>query len=133
MDGITATLLWDIFKHVSSWLSNLDRAGKSRKLQSIKALRGVITAARETAVYLRHIKESGKPDHTTEARLAVLWTELGFALEDLGIDRLAKRCQIKGGLWANPKQYDTDFIAKADISLARMEQLARQILKQVKQ
>ncbi len=133
MDGTTTTLLWDIFKHVRSWLANLNRAGVSRKKQSIKALRGVITAARATAVYLRHIKDSGQPNHQTEAHLSVLWTELGFALEDIGIDKLAKRCQIKGMLWANPKQYDKDFIIKADVSLERMEQLARQILNQVKQ
>ena len=133
MDVLTATLLWEIFKNVRSWLANLKRAGNTRKQQSIQALRGVITAARETAVYLRHIKESGKPNHQTEAHLAVLWTELGFALQDIGINKLAKRCQIKGRLWSNPKQYDKDFIAKADVSLERMEQMARQILNQVKQ
>ncbi len=128
MEGVTTGLLWDIFKHVRSWLANLDRAGESRKQQSIQALRGVITAARETAVYLRQIKDTGKHNHKTEAHLAVLWTELGFALEDLDIKKLAKRCQIKGKQWSNPEHYDTEFIHKADISLERMEQLARQIL-----
>ncbi len=133
MDGLTATLLWEIFKHVRSWLSNLNRASASRKQQSIAALHGVISAARETAVYLRHIKESGQTNHQTEAHLAVLWTDLGFALEDLGINKLAKRCQIKGRLWADPEHYDKGFITKADLSLERMEQLARQILNQIKQ
>lgn len=132
MEGLTTGLLWDIFTHARSWLANLDRAGKLRKQQSIQALRGVITAARETAVYLRQVKDSGKPNHQTEAHLSILWTELGFALEDLGINKLAKRCQIKGKHWSNPKQYDDNFINKADVSLERMEQLARQILHQVK-
>jgi len=128
MDGVTTGLLWDIFKHIRSWLANLDRAGESRKLQSIQALRDVITAARETAVYLRQVKDSGRPNHKTEAHLSVLWTKLGFALEDLGISKLAKRCQIKGKQWSDPEHYDADFINRADISLERMEQLARQIL-----
>jgi len=128
MDGVTTGLLWDIFKHIRSWLANLDRAGESRKLQSIQALRDVITAARETAVYLRQVKDSGRPNHKTETHLSVLWTKLGFALEDLGISKLAKRCQIKGKQWSDPEHYDADFINRADISLERMEQLARQIL-----
>lgn len=131
MNGVTTGLLWDIFKHVRSWLANLDRANKSRKQQSITALRGVVVAARETAVYLRQIKESGKHHHHTEAHLSVLWTELGFALEDLGIHKLAKRCQIKGKHWSNPKQYDDEFIAKADVSLERMERMALEILQEV--
>jgi hypothetical protein len=131
MDGITTGLLWDIFKHVRSWLSNLNRAGDSRKQQSVLALRGVITAARETAVYLRQVRDTGRHNHKTEARLSILWTDLGFALEDLGISKLAKRCQIKGKQWSDPEHYDADFIGKADISLERMEQLAREILHMV--
>ncbi len=132
MEGITTGLLWDVFKHVRSWLANLDRASESRKQQSIKALRDVVTASRETAVYLRQIKDTGKSNHQTEAHLSVLWTELGFALEDLQINKLAKRCQIKGKHWSNPKHYNEDFLIKADVSLERMEQLARQILHEVK-
>jgi hypothetical protein len=31
MDNISANLLWTIFKHVRSWLANLDRASQARK------------------------------------------------------------------------------------------------------
>ncbi len=131
MDKISAGLLWDIFKHVRSWLANLDRASEVRKQQSIRALRDVIKASRETAVYMRQLKDKGEIDHSIESRLSVLWTELGFSLQDLGINKLAKRCQIKGRHWANPDQYDTDFIQKADVSLERMESLANEILQHV--
>lgn len=133
MENISAKLLWSIFKHVRSWLANLQRAGDDRKQQSITALRNIIKAARETAVYIRFLNENGIRDRQTESRLAVLWTELGFALEDLGIDKLAKRCQITGKHWAEPEHYDEEFIKKADISLERMEQLARQILHEISQ
>lgn len=131
MDTITAGLLWEILKHARSWLANLDRAGKERKEQSVRAVRDVITASRETAVYIRQMKETGNRCHDTEARLSVLWTELGFALQDIGINKLAKRCQIKGKHWANPNHYDQDFLQKADISLDKMEKLANEILIQI--
>ncbi|MDP2248162.1 MAG: hypothetical protein Q8J65_08530, partial [Nitrosomonadales bacterium] len=130
-ENISAGLIWDLLKHASSWLTNLGRAGQARKIQSIRALREVITASRETAVYLRHMKESENRNHKTEAHLAVLWTELGFALEDIGINNLAKRCQITGKHWANPNHYDEDFLQKADVSLDRMEKLAIEILTQI--
>ena len=128
MAGVSSAVLWDVFKHVRAWLANLNRAGQARKRQSVKALREVVTAARETAVYMRQMQDLGARDHATERRLAVLWTELGFALRDLGIEKLAKRCQITGKDWARPGHYDTDFLEKADVSLDRMEHLALEIL-----
>lgn len=131
MEILTSGLIWDLLKNIRSWLTNLNRASNERKQQSIKALRDVIAASRETAVYMRQLNDTGKRDHETEARLAVLWTELGFALEDIGISKLAKRCQIKGKIWADPNHYDKDFIQKADVSLDRMEKLANEILVQI--
>jgi hypothetical protein len=128
MPGVSSALLWDVFKHVRAWLANLNRAGQARKQQSVKALREVVTAARETAVYMRQMQDTGARDHGTERRLAVLWTELGFALRDLGIEKLAKRCQITGKDWSRPGHYDREFLDKADVSLERMEQLALEIL-----
>ena len=60
----------------------------------------VIVAARETSVYVRQINDTGRQDHTKEGNLAVRWTELGFLLGDLGLKKLAKRCDIKGRYWA---------------------------------
>ena len=109
MDILGSELIWEILKHTKSWLSNLGRASTLRKAQSVKAPRGVIKASRETAVYIRQLQETGKQNHETEARLALIWTDLGFELQDIGITKLAKRCQIKGKHWANPSQYDDDF------------------------
>ncbi len=131
MEILTSGLIWDLLKNIKSWLTNLNRASKERKEQSIKALRNVITASRETAVYIRQMNDTGNRSHETEAHLALLWTELGFALEDIGIAKLAKRCQIKGKEWADPGHYDKDFIQKADVSLDRMEKLANEILVQI--
>lgn len=58
----------------------------------------------------------------------MLWTELGFALEDIGITKLANRCQVKGEHWSNQKHYDENFLNKADVSLESMERQAREIL-----
>lgn len=128
MADLTSGTLWELFKNGTTWLANLKRAGQARKEESRQAVRKIITASRETAVYVRQINETGNTDHETEARLSTLWTELGFTLEDLGIDKLAKRCMIKGKYWSDPNYYDQDFMDKADVSLERMERLAREIL-----
>jgi hypothetical protein len=132
MTNISASLLWDIFKHARSWLANLNRASEDRKQQSITALRNIISASRETAVYIRQMNDNGSRDHVTEKQLSLLWTDLSFSLDDLGIHTLAKRCNIKGKQWANPDHYDADFINKADVSLDRMERLAQEILLELK-
>ena len=128
MDAINPKLLWEIFKHIQRWLANLNRAGEARQQQSRKALRNVIIAARETNVYVRQIQDTQQTDHATERHLAKCWTQLGFDLEDLRLNKLAKRCHITGKHWADPKFYSDDFLQKADISLERMETLAKQIL-----
>lgn len=128
MENISPRLLWEIFKHVRSWLANLNRAGQQRKRQSKQALQNVILAARETAVYLRQLKDTGQTDHAVERHLATLWTKLGFELDDLGLNKLAKRCHISGRHWAEPDFYHAQFLKQADISLKSMEKLATHIL-----
>ena len=84
--------LWELFKNGVTWLSNLKRASKVRKEESRQAVRSIITAARETSVYMREMSDTEKRNHGKEARLSTHWTTLGFQLQDLGIDKLAKRC-----------------------------------------
>ena len=129
MDPVSTKALSELFRHGSRWLVNLRRAKTERKAASVQALRKVITSSRETAVYIRQLNDNGNNrDHNTERHLSMLWTELGFDLEDLGIKNLAKRCQIKGKHWSNPDHYDKDFLHKADISLDRMERIAIEVL-----
>lgn len=132
MDVITAKSLFELIRHGYRWLSNLSRAKEQRKQQSVLALRQVVIASRETAVYIRQLSDNGRRDHAVERHLATLWTRLGFALEDLGLARLAKRCRITGRHWAEPDHYDSEFLHKADVSLERMERLATEILHQIK-
>jgi len=131
MAPISDISLWQLLKHLSQWLGNLSRAKQQRQRESIEALRAVVLAARHTQAYLRQLEDTGNQDHATEAKLAGLWTELGFRLIDLGLSKLAKRCDIRGRYWANPNNLDADFLQRADIGLERMEQLARQLLAEV--
>ncbi|MGB0986127.1 MAG: hypothetical protein ACPGVL_02830 [Pseudoalteromonas spongiae] len=133
MDPVSTKALNELFKHGSTWLVNLSRAKSARKSASVKALRKVITSSRETAVYIRQLNDTNNHrDHERERYLSMLWTELGFELEDLGINNLAKRCQIKGKHWSDPQHYHADFLQKADISLDRMERIAREVLAGIK-
>lgn len=131
MAVISDISLWALFRHLGSWLGNLSRARQQRKSESIEALRAVVVAARHTQAYLRQLEDTGQQNHATEANLAGLWTELGFRLNDLGLTKLAKRCDIRGRYWADPNILDADFLQRADIGLERMEQLARQLLAEI--
>jgi hypothetical protein len=131
MAVISDISLWTLLRHLGSWLGNLSRARQQRKRESIEALRAVVIAARHTQAYLRQLDDTGQQNHTIEANLAGLWTELGFRLNDLGLTKLAKRCDIRGRYWADPNILDADFLQRADIGLERMEQLARQLLAEI--
>jgi hypothetical protein len=131
MPTLTASLLWELVKHLKQWLVNLDRAGDQRKRESIAALRAVTVAARATRAYLRRLADTAQADHAEEARLSEMWTGLGFKLQDLGLGTLAKRCDVTGRYWADPASFDREFLDKADVGLERMEQLSRQLLAQV--
>ena len=131
MAVVSEVSLWQLFKHLGQWLGNLSRAKQRRQRESIEALRAVVVAARHTQAYLRQLDDTGQQNHATEAQLAALWTELGFRLSDLGLSKLAKRCDIRGRYWANPDTLDKDFLKRADIGLERMEQMALQLLAEV--
>ncbi len=131
IEVVTAISLWELVKHTGSWITNLKRAKDARKIESIAALRKVVVVSRKTAVYMRQLDETGQKSHQMESELSMLWTELGFKLKDLGIDKLEKRCRIKGKHWEDPKKMDKDFLKKADIGLTRMEQLANEVLHEI--
>lgn len=128
IEVLSPAALWDLIKNASSWLVNLRRANHTRQQASVNALRKVVIAARKTAVYMRQLDDTQQRHYPTEIELATLWTELSFALDDLKVTKLAKRCLINGKQWADPKKMDNDFLAKADAGLDRIEQLANQLL-----
>lgn len=134
MSGIELTAgEWiTILTHVKKWVSNLLRAGEKRKQQSRQALRSVIRAVRETEIYVRHLKEGGEKSIDSERELSFRWTDLSFALEDLALDALAKRCRIKGQYWADPSRFDREFLDKAGTKLSEVERVARLALNQIK-
>ena len=94
MAVLTDIGLWELIKHLKQWLTNLSRARNERQRQSIEALRAVVVAARHTQAYVRRLNDTASQDHSQEAKLSDMWTELGFRLDDLGLSRLAKRCDI---------------------------------------
>ena len=133
MPGIELTAVeWlGLLTHVKRWVSNLLRARKGRKAESKKALRSVIRAVRETEIYIRQLKEGGKKSIKTEKELSLLWTDLSFMLKDLKLEKLAKRCQIKGKYWADPSRYDSDFLNRAGTKLPEVERVALLALKEI--
>lgn len=118
-----------LIRHVKQWLANLSRAGTQRKRASKQALRAVVLAVRETEAYVTDLTDGHPPSRQRERDIAILWARLAFELEDLGIDRLAKVCQIKGKYWATRKKdgssaYTDDFLRKAGTRLSDIERAA---------
>ena len=129
---ITETVLKDLFGHLTRWLVNLGRAGPTRKAESRKALQDVIRAIRQTKVYTRELVSKEARNFAKEEKLSLLWTNLSFELERLGLEALAKRCRIKGHYWADPDQFTEDFLKKAKVRLEDMEKQARKLLNDIK-
>lgn len=121
-----------IITHVKKWVTNLIRAKSERKKQSKEALRAVIRAVRETTIYLRNLREGGQKSIDRERELSLLWTELSFRLEDLGLKKLANRCSLKGRYWADPAAFNKTFLNRIEIRLSDIEQLAYASLKEFK-
>lgn len=128
---LDAADLKTLFSHIARWLANLGRANAARRQASIAAVREVILVARRTATYLRHVEQTGRQDVQQEQDLAERWTRLGFAMQDLGLAKLAKRCDIRGRAWADPAQFTPEFLQQADVSLESIERLAAQALRDV--
>lgn len=119
-----------IITHIKRWVTNLVRAKSERKKQSKEALRAVIKAVRETAIYLRILREGRPKSIARERKLSLLWTELSFRIEDLGLKKLASRCSIMGRYWADPTAFSIDLIQGTDIGpLVDIEKLAYASLK----
>ena len=128
---LSAKELLSIITHVKQWVGNLRRAKQQRKLESKQALRAVISVVRETTVYLRSLEEGREKSIEKEERLSLSWTQLAFALEDLELNKLAGRCSIKGRYWANPADYDQNFLKRAGMRLADIERMAQASLKEL--
>lgn len=128
---LSAVELKTLLTHIVRWLANLGRANDERKKASVSAVRDVILVARRTATYLRHVEQTGQQDVKQEQDLAERWTKLGFSMQDLGLSKLAKRCDIRGRAWADPTQFTPEFLEKADVSLDSIERLAAQAIKDV--
>ena len=133
MSGIELTTgEWlTLLTHIKKWLSNLRRAKQPRKLASKAALQDVIKAVRKSTIYDRHLREGGDKSMQKETDLVILWTDLSFKLKDLGLDKLAKRCHIKGVYEADQTSLDKDFVDKAGVRLADIEHLAKLSLKEL--
>lgn len=123
LDPITANAVSALIKHVLSWLTNLRRAGDPRKKESLKALNKVIVAVRKTSVYSR-AREAENAVLTVEAELVVLWTELSFELQSLGLNKLAKKCDVLGRYLAAPENFSKEWLEQAEVGLEAVEQLA---------
>lgn len=112
--------------HVLKWLTNLNRAKKERKHQSLKAVNKAVSLIRKTTAYSRGLRK-GRQDFGLEAALAEDWSDLAYELTSLKLIGLAKKCDITGRYWADSTQFTHEFIMQADIGFQAIEKLARDL------
>jgi hypothetical protein len=123
---LPATSVASLARYLIQWLRGLSQASEARKRECLNALESVLAATRRTQRYLEE-RNQGRIDPHTEGELAVMWTELGFQLEALGVKKLAKRCDVKGVYWSNRQKHPNQWWEQADIGLEAVARLARQI------
>lgn len=92
----------------------------------------MVKAVRKTTIYVRHLRDGRKRLRRIESELALLWTELTFSAEGVGLDTLAKRCNITGRYRADPAQFDYKFLRQASVRLEDIERLAKLSLEELK-
>lgn len=123
--------LADNMVFLTRWLGSLQSARQERRMESVPALRQIFIAAKETAEYLAEVQASGKADAKIEARLARGWTKLSHLMGNMGNAGLAKRCLVKGGLWADASTLSAEYITQASTALREVEKLAESTLAQL--
>lgn len=116
----------DVATHILKWLTNLRRANKDRRRESLKAVNKIVALIRKTTAYSRGLRD-GKQDFGTEAMLAEQWSDLAHDLAELKLVSLAKKCDLTGRFWADAAQFTPDFLTQADISFQSVERLARDL------
>lgn len=127
MDLLTTPSLRELLGHLGRWLGALRGAGEARRLASRRALQQVVLAVRETSVHGPALA-AGSLDSATRVQLTRLWTELSFTLDELGLDKLAKRCRLLGQQLADPAHTDAALLAAAGVRLSEIERQARALL-----
>lgn len=126
---IAEVTLSALANHILKWFTNLRRAGPQRKLESRACLEKVILAVRKTAVYCRALDEGHPKSYDKETEIAQEWTGLSLELERLRIQKLAKKCHVKGRYWENPNNFDDKFLSEAQISFEQIEIAAYALLR----
>lgn len=123
---VSASSLATLGRYLLQWLQSLSKASDDRKRECLHAIEAVQAAVRRTQRYVQE-RNSGRIDAKTEADLASMWTDLGFRLSDLGVKKLAKRCDVKGRYWADKRKFSEEWWDQADIELDSVAELARRL------
>lgn len=118
-------------KEVIKCLRRLVDGSAKRQSACLDAIEKVVVGVRKTEAYCR-ARSTGNRNLRTEGDLAAMWTEIGFALQRVGVPSLAKRCDVKGRYWANSERFSNEWWDSADIGLDSVEALARRVRVQVK-
>jgi len=116
---------------LARWIKGIANRSEERKAEVRAALRQVVVAVRETSAYIAHLEEGGARSHQRDAQLAATWETLHQELRAVGVNGLAKRCYVKGRIWARDRTLTDEYVARADVKLEAVERLANAALAKV--
>jgi len=129
IEHASADSLLSLSKFAIQWLQGLSRPSETGKTQCINALHRVIAATRETQRYCTS-RDNGRADPHKEGQLASTWIDLSFRLERVGMNKLAKRGDVKGryrGARGSRDTFSEKRLNQAGITLKSIAQPARRI------
>ncbi len=118
--------MWTFLAEILKWLQSQASARGTRTQQAVMCLQA---AALQTNLHDSNLKRGGSRDVVREGELAVLWSAAAGAFYRLDPD-LAERFQLKSEYWTMPEAWTADQISGAGISLERITELTRQLLRE---
>ena len=124
-----ATVVLATLDRVASWLSALLDAHKDARRKWRHAVRALQKAVLATQAYAAELERGEARNPRTERHLSSLWgtAAIGF----YGLDgALAERLQLKSEFWTRPEVWTGEQIDGAGISLQRVAEYTRQLLRE---
>jgi len=116
----------ELLKGVIEWLQRRHELEQTRMEQSVRALQA---AAIQTKSIRGGIAQRHRRDAAHEGKLAALWSHAAATSFRLNRDP-AERLELKAEYWNDPDAWSPEQIVAAQISLQRITDLTRQLLRE---
>jgi hypothetical protein len=120
--------LLEIVKSFAEIVPSLILLPKEQRERKDAAMRAIVIALDETAIYYRDLGESSGRSRERENQLAKYWSAAAIPMRHVD-QELAERCDMKAEFWLNPERYDANKIKQLNIQLDNVRETYRSLIK----